>query len=519
MSRIGDAPMRRVRRLSNSNLGQRMKILYLSVVLFAVATPLWNAPVFGQSDTESVTDASETPSDETETDVASEEAEPTPEEAIRKLIEDGEPAEAAETLDEEIANSAPDQVIALQRLRSEIMSGFVRQRKYLQALEQGEKLVDALLDTEDAATNSGVIFQTVSRARFYGSRAGATERVGDLVGRVLAEISESTKDTPLKHVQIVGTLVPLQASQLGLQEKIAAAEELVDSYLASIDELELEEDNEVDRLITKTRLLLSKTRLPDANEEAKDALKRVMTSAMERYPDSIEMLTEYAKIEVSLIGSTVSNDPEAASARVEELDELIGDRYEANMVLKSIRGTMGAIQRRIESTLKLMELIGNPAPEFEIDAWVNEGETTLETLQGKVVLVDFWAVWCGPCIAAFPHLREWREEFKDKGFEVVGATQYYGYGWDDENNRISRGEKASNEDELVMLENFLAEHELEHPVIVVPEDNEMYDNYGVTGIPQLVVIDREGVVQMVKVGAGKETAEQIHEKLSELLND
>src|SRR5262249_59863938 len=70
------------------------------------------------------------------------------------------------------------------------------------------------------------------------------------------------------------------------------------------------------------------------------------------------------------------------------------------------------------------DMIGKPAPEIAGEFALNGKPTKLADLKGKVVLLDFWAVWCGPCIATFPHLREWNEKYKDKGLEIVGLTMY-----------------------------------------------------------------------------------------------
>src|SRR5690606_28818908 len=115
----------------------------------------------------------------------------------------------------------------------------------------------------------------------------------------------------------------------------------------------------------------------------------------------------------------------------------------------------------------------------------------------------------GPCIATFPHLREWQQEFGDQGFQVVGVTQKYGRVWDEEAERAVAppdGGEVSDEQELEMLDKFMTHHELLHPTIVTPDDTDMYTEYGVSGIPHAVLIDRKGVVRMIKVGSGDQNA-------------
>jgi thiol-disulfide isomerase/thioredoxin len=65
-------------------------------------------------------------------------------------------------------------------------------------------------------------------------------------------------------------------------------------------------------------------------------------------------------------------------------------------------------------------LEGKPMPKLDLAGWVN-GQVKPEAMKGKVVVVDFYATWCGPCMAAIPHNNELLKQYKDKGLVIVGV--------------------------------------------------------------------------------------------------
>jgi thiol-disulfide isomerase/thioredoxin len=243
--------------------------------------------------------------------------------------------------------------------------------------------------------------------------------------------------------------------------------------------------------------------------------------------DDIAAVIKYGKkvaLEVSkLAGDNPAKAEElltAARERLAKVEENTKESAVKRQVTTALR-TFTSVERRLEGAKKLAKLVGKSAAPLadNVKGWVNGEPLKDEELKGKVVLLDFWAVWCGPCIQTFPHLTDWNEKYKDKGLVIVGLTNYESrYEWDDAAAELKRAtRKMTAEEENEMLRKFAEHHSLHHRFAVQKESSDLAEYYAVSGIPHVVLIDQEGKVRLVRVGAGPENAKAIGDMIEKLL--
>jgi thiol-disulfide isomerase/thioredoxin len=142
--------------------------------------------------------------------------------------------------------------------------------------------------------------------------------------------------------------------------------------------------------------------------------------------------------------------------------------------------------------------VGQKAPEITGDRiWINTPPLKLESLRGKVVLIEFWAFDCPECAKAMPHIMEMNEKYSKQGLVVIGVHT----------PRIDKEKDVEKIKEAVKTKG------IKYPVVV---DNNygIWSDYACDAWPMVYIVDQEGVIQLSHTGIGRyEDMEKVVQKL------
>lgn len=278
------------------------------------------------------------------------------------------------------------------------------------------------------------------------------------------------------------------------------------------------------------KTLLSKDDLSTFIEQTPEAGKEIVTEAARinakqwtefgmipyvksllTYPLSNQAIEKTVQIfNTAFVGEISQADKEEIRKQVLSLYEKLAKETTTPSQKKRAEAQIAYLQ----SAFATGTLVGNKAPELHFQ-WISNGkEKTLDDFKGKVVMLDFWATKCGPCVKSFPEMAKLQEYYRNSNVAIIGVTSVQGYFVDTPNGKVVNTENDPKK-EMSLMPTYMKGMGINWRIAFTEEDV-MNVEYGVLAIPHITLIDKEGKVRYNNItGTNEEKIKLIDSLLNE----
>jgi thiol-disulfide isomerase/thioredoxin len=313
------------------------------------------------------------------------------------------------------------------------------------------------------------------------------------------------KDAKSERLQLARLAVIPILSRIGLTDD---AEKYLGQYLKS-EPQRIEQRLRAETEIAASYRALSKREL--ALGHAQEAFKAVKAYQPKTAAERVER--RQAFLVVSQLLSGLYRDLERkdeAAAVLNDVRRIALELPSSNLYRKALTGLLDlGIPFEAIKPIEAADAPSTPAPDLNVKEWLDQPTVRLADLRGKVVLLDYWAHWCGPCIKTFPYLSKWHQAYAGKGLVVIGVTKYYGQ---------AGGRPLNQTEEFGYLQQFKRKFKLPYGFAIA--DNDENDiAYGVGSYPSTFLLDRKGRVRFITIGSSKAESEVLEKMIEAVLQE